>query len=1270
MNYRKVLLLLIVLAFHLSLISQDSIRTSCQISWQIDHYELESNEHLSQAIHFKDAIYKQGIFSIPAYQKRIVLPTDRGHAKVEVLNKEFDAIYLGEYEKLNLHSLPEKITSTISTGKTRDDRILNVSLHPLMYDFQTDTLYLLKKFDLNIRLKAVTPEMQSIRDYAENSVLATGNWYKIRLSENGIYKITYNDLTEMGLDVDAINPRNINVYGNGGGMLPESNDTPVYDDLMQNAIFVAGENDNSFDPGDYILFYGQAPGKWYFNPADNTFHENFNVYSDHTYYFITTDMGSGRRIETVDNNSMLSNISINNYNDFLFHKNDDVNILGTGRKWLEPLGNDEFKYSKTIEHLNTSFPVKVKANVVARSFESSSFKLIASGSTISQVLIQKVIEGSLNDFARSKVMNASFDPASNKIDLVLDYIRTHSSGTSWLDYLELNFIRELKQGKAQFLFRSTESVGTNRVAEFNIGEASANLRVWDVTDPIQPREIKGSYSGSTYRFKAETDVLKEFLAYDGSAFLKADFVEKVANQNLHGIPTPEMVVIAYPGFMNAAKRLADFHRNDENMNIFLCTPQEVYNEFSSGAQDVTAIRNFMKMLYDRSDGNEFKYLMLFGDASYDYKDRLPENTNFVPSWESVASYDMINSYVTDDYYGLLDEGEGLNIPVEELDLGIGRIPVRSSQEADAIVDKILHYAGNPENVMRPWRTWVSFIADDEDGNLHVRQAEELAEYVDMEVKNLNIDKIYLDSYTQESTPSGQRYPEVTEKLNNRMEQGALVVNYTGHGGELGLAHEQILSISDINNWTNYDNLPIFITATCEFARYDDPTRTSAGEYVFLNQQGGAIAMFTTARATYAGSNLALNKQFYRKAFEKIEGEYPRLGDILRMSKTAVSTGINKRKYVLLGDPALKMAYPLDSVITTEINGFEVSEVPDTLKALAEVNMKGTVYSCDGYKLEDFNGTVYTTVFDKASRLTTYGQDNNSTPKDFYLRKNIVYKGKTPAQHGEFEFTFIVPKDIAYNYGFGRISMYAAYQGKDGAGYNENIIVGGFSDINAPDTVGPQISLFMNDTSFIEGGITDQDPHLLAFLSDQSGINTVGNGIGHDITAVIDGQNETPYVLNDFYEADLGDYTNGSILYPFLNLPEGEHTLKLKVWDVYNNSSESEIDFVVVKSSDFRIEKLMNFPNPFAHETSFVFEHNQAGEELDVEIQIFSLQGRLVSKIKRKMVTGGYKSAPIKWEGNTVNGAKLKEGFYLYRLIVKNERGEVNEKTAKLILTNY
>jgi hypothetical protein len=702
------------------------------------------------------------------------------------------------------------------------------------------------------------------------------------------------------------------------------------------------------------------------------------------------------------------------------------------------------------------------------------------------------------------------------------------------------------------------------------------------------------------------------------------------------------------------------------MTVLVTDIRKVYNEFSSGAQDLTAIRDFMKMLYDNApDGQEPKYLLLFGDASFDYKDRIENNSNFIPTWEDDESLTIVYSIATDDFFGFLD-GPGDNI----LDVGIGRMPVQTIEQAVLGVDKIIHYATNSPIVMKDWRNTVCFVADDEDSNLHLEQAEEMAVFLDDTYSAYNMDKIYVDAFPQVSTPGGQRAPEVNKAINNRMNKGALVMNYTGHGGEVGWGHERFLEISDINSWANYDQMPIFITATCEFSRYDDPERVSAGEMVYLNTNGGAIAMFTTARATFGGSNFNLNTALFDILFEKDQGEWYRFGDLIRIAKNDGGVVDNDRKFILLGDPALKLAYPMLEVHTTKINGENVSTSPDTLRALSTITIEGEIR--DGTDLADsFNGTIFPIVFDKSSIITTLETDPTSDTTTFELQNNILYKGKAQVTGGKFSFTFIVPKDIAYQYGFGKISYYAEDDNKiDAHGYYRNVVVGGFNQAIEPDLTGPEVQLYMNDEAFVSGGITDQNPIMLAFASDESGINTVGTGIGHDIVAVLDGNTDKPIILNDFYEADLDSYTSGTIRYPFQNLEKGRHTLTLKVWDVFNNSGEAYIEFDVVSSENLVIESLVNYPNPFSNNTTFVISHNQQEESLDFSLMIFNLAGQVVRTFERSLVPTGYRTEAVTWDGTNENGGRVSDGMYLYRMSVKTEQGQTAFEDGKLILLNY
>jgi len=674
----------------------------------------------------------------------------------------------------------------------------------------------------------------------------------------------------------------------------------------------------------------------------------------------------------------------------------------------------------------------------------------------------------------------------------------------------------------------------------------------------------------------------------------------------------------------------------------------------------------MKMMYDKAGtGSEPKYLLLFGDASYDYKDRVQNNSNLIPSYESYESLNPVGTFVTDDYFVLLDdsEGQGAN---GALDVGVGRFPVQTVDQADAAVKKIEHYCSNSDTVKNDWRNVACFVAEDWDNNLHLGQADTLATHIERDYKEYNVDKIYVDAYKAISTPGGLRNPDVNAAITARVNKGALLISYTGHGGTLGWAHERVLEISDIQSWKNYDRMPVFVTATCEFSWFDDPGFVSAGEWVFLNPNGGGIALFTTTRPTYAGENFTLANNFFSNVFKKINGNYPRMGDLIVSAKNSTGSSANSRKFVLLGDPALQLDYPRYQVVTTAINGNTVTTLPDTLKALAQVTISGEIRDDNGSLMPGFNGTVFPTVFDKEEEITTLANVVGCSPTQFFLMKNPLFRGKIAVTNGQFSFSFIVPKDIAYKYGFGKISYYARDPETDANGFNENIIVGGMDSHKTSDDQGPVIQLYMNDKNFVPGGMTDQNPTLLAFVFDSSGINTVGSGIGHDITAVIDNDTRNSWILNDYYVSDLNTYKSGEISYPFFNLTDGSHQLLLRVWDVYNNSAEGSIDFMVVSSPQLALQNLMNFPNPFSDHTTFSFEYNHPNTFLDINLKIFTISGRLVKTLHQVINTTGYKSESIVWDGTGDDGSKISTGMYIYYLKVSLPDGSSELKSSKLV----
>jgi hypothetical protein len=1222
------------------------------------------------------------------------LPVGTGNTVAATLTDlRFEPLTAEEREAVGDRKLPESIEPSVSTYTERKRDFAQVSFFPLRKNPTTGQLEKVVEFKLQTReIASGIPKASSSDNFSPGSKLASGKWFKVAVSGDGMHRITYEQLQEMGMDVNSINPRHLTVFGNGGGMLPQPNNAFRHDDLVQNPIIVVGEEDGSFDPGDHIVFYAKGPHSWVRDQAAcGGFRHTFNIYDERGYYYVTADRGPAPRINSVSPPDGPVSHTVEHFVDHLFHERDLTNLIGSGRLWMGELF--DIQTSQTfdfgISNIRAGSVANLGVQVYARSLTSpTTFSVRVNNTQVGTMTVSSV-SGGYNRNAAGDFLCTPVQLNSGNSTVSLTYSKGgNPSAQGWLDYITIICTRDLRMAGPQMAFRDTASVGPNNIAEFRIAGASSSLRVWDVTDHTNPREMPLSVSGSLASFRAATDSLRQFIAFNGTSYLPVETIGEVQNQNLHGLVQADMVIVSHPDFLSEANRLADFHRSNQNnpLSVHVVTPEQIYNEFSSGAQDVTAIRDFMRMFYERSTGWEDmpRYLLLFGDASYDYKDRVAGNTNFVPSYQSVESLLPTTSFVSDDYFGLLDPNEGRWNPTDNdaLDIGIGRFPVDFPEEARGVVDKIIRYedinaniaeatslccAGGNVGVSPDWRNRITFVADDEDGNTHINQSDQLAVLVDTTYRDFNINKIYFDAYVQQSTPGGQRYPEVTRDINSDVNRGVLIMNYTGHGGEVGWAHERVLGLSDINNWTNADNLVAFVTATCEFARHDDPERVSAGELCLLVPDGGAIALFTTTRLVYSAPNFNLNRNFFFNLLKEQPWGEPTMGDVIRMTKVASGGSVNNRNFVLLGDPAQRLSYPLEQAVTVSVNGISVSEGIDTLSALQLVTVTGRLQTREGQPMTDFNGIIYPTVFDKPSVVSTLGNDPGSPVRNFELRNNILYKGKASVVNGEFSFQFMVPKDIAYNFGWGRISYYAEGMGINASGHFEDFVIGGSYAGAQGDDQGPTVRLFMNEESFVFGGTTDESPIMIALLVDSSGINTVGSGIGHDITTVHNGNTAATIVLNDFYEADLDSYQSGRVAYPFRNLPEGTHTLRFKAWDVHNNSSEAYTEFVVAESAEMALKHVLNYPNPFTTHTQFMFEHNQACNSLDVMVQVFTISGKLVKTIHRTIMTDGFRGDPIEWDGLDDYGQRIGRGVYVYNLRVTGPDGQKAQKTEKLVV---
>lgn len=1142
---------------------------------------------------------------------------------------------------------------------------------------------------LDVKIEAGGQPVLYQKDFVTNSVLqpGSGSWYKISVKKDGVYKIDKTFLESCGITIEGLNPQHINIYGNGDGKLPELNSLPRTDDLAKNAIHVQGESDGVFDDGDYILFYGWGPNRWIANGTAE-FDQDKNIYSDVSCYYININpTGTPLRISSIPESPGVATATVSSYTYFDIYENDIVNLVNGGQRWYGEEFDTELErvFNFTVPNIVTSGTATFKTAIATNAKSSAGTEQEYSVNNV--VLSSSSLPSVSSDYVQSTKTMTLTNPGAS-IPFKIKITRNSPSTVVYLDRIVLNTRRSLVFYGQQFNFRDFNSVGVGNISEFQIASMPTNSFVWDVTDRHMPKIVSGTFSGSTFSFQLETDTLREFTASNGINYLSPEFVGTVEYQNLHGLPQADYLIVTHKNFLTQANRLADLHRNN-GTTVHLVTTEQVYNEFSSGMLDVTAIRMFAKMFYDRGASqpdSRPKYLLLFGDGTFDPKNRVSNNNNFVPTYQMVNGENHIAALVTDDYYGMLDDSEGISAS-DMLDIGIGRLLISDNTMAKQQVDKIEHYMKNGSNLFSSattncncdatgqsstfgdWRLNYVQVADDEEGGYFITQdTEPQYAHVTLNHPEMNCDKLYLDAFTQVSTAGGQRYPDVFEAITNRVERGTLVINYVGHGGEVGLAEERVVTVPQIQSWANIDRLNVFVSATCEFTKFDDPGRVSAGEWASLNPNGGSIALMTTTRSVYFGVNTITGKRFFENVFTRDASFNPlSFGEIIRLTKNAAGASENKRSFTLIGDPALQIALPRMRIVTDSINGISPAVEMDTIRALSKMTIKGHIEDFNGNTLNNFNGIVAPSIFDKPKTQYTLGQDPDSPVLPFELQRNIVYKGQASVVNGKFEFEFVVPKDINFAFGPGKISYYGNNTQFDAAGEDKRFVIGGIDPNGINDAVGPEIDLFLNQENFVSGGITDETPILIAKIFDENGVNTVGNGIGHDLMAVIDGNTANPIILNDYYTADLDSYQSGSVRYNMPKLDKGAHTLTLKVWDVNNNSSQASLDFIVQEKADIALEHVLNYPNPFTTHTEFFFEHNQVCAELECQVQIYTVSGRLVKTINQLVNTQGFRSAGIPWDGKDDFGDQLAKGVYVYAIKVKSADGLVAEKIEKLVL---
>lgn len=1119
---------------------------------------------------------------------------------------------------------------------------------------------------------------ESFSLYGQNSVLSNGNWAKMAWTQDGLYKLTGNDLTALGFGAGPWPSDSVGVYSQFTGVLPERNGMVRPTDLAAVPVRIVDGGDGFFHASDVLYFYAYGPHRWDWNTITHRHDHVTNPYSDTAFGFITVQKG-GRRWSTAWAPPSAGARDVNRTLALSVHEKDQRNLIGSGREWFGEVFDYSLAHPVSIalplldaqSRVNVWFRAAVRASA-----PGTVFKITHNGQTIASGSVGTSSNIAGAEYAVSMLQNGIFQPGAGNLQIVMaEFDRSASpSATAFLDWVRVTADVPMGYQPGGLVIRNP--LDTGNVLRYSVSNPPSNGWILEITRGVPQRQIPHSLVGGQWVFLGATDSLRTFYVGKPEDALSPVLKGGISPQNLHSQEPFDYVIVSATPFLPAAERLAQFHRTNSRLRVKVVTPEIIYNEFSSGAQDITAIRDYMRHLYKSATTPEDRprYLLLFGDASYDYKDRVANKQNFVPIYESTASFSLYTSYCLDDYYGYLEDNEGYNQVYESLDIGIGRLPVNTLSEAEGIVTKIIGYVTD-STAFGPWRKRLVFVADDADlpweATFSATQ-EQLSDRVSTQFPLFDVSKVYSDAYLQTSTSGSQSYPGGREVLLRSVEQGNLVTTYLGHGGEVGWSSENILQMRDVKAFSNGFKCPLFVTITCEFSRYDDPMRTSAGEHLLINPKGGAIALLSTTRVVSAAEGSLMNDSIFGQLFYRTDGKFRRFGDIVRQSKNSVRYK-DKLRFALLGDPAVRLNVPEHTAVWDSLNGEAWEDQNDTVKALGRVVASGHMESLDGTFLSDFQGVAQVELLDKPIQRFTLLNDGQGQAIPFKIQENAAYRGKVSVRNGRFRVEFLVPLDIALNVGFGKLSLYAYNDTTDAAGQRSNVKMGGINPGAAADNTGPHVRVYIGDTLFQNGGIASENPVGLARIADPSGVNAVGNGIGHDILGALDGRWDQAVVLNGIYQTDVDAFTRGTVRWPYEGLAEGPHRFSVRAWDAYNNLGEGYIDFVVVKGDVLTLERLFVYPNPATEgPVTFGISHNQEGEELLVQLVVSSPSGQIVYTADWEGEAEGNRLEPIQWDLRSANGSVLPSGWYIFSVVVTHKATGIRAKAGErlVLLPNH
>ncbi|HMQ68687.1 MAG TPA: type IX secretion system sortase PorU [Ignavibacteria bacterium] len=1209
-------------------------------------------------------------------------------------------------------NFPGDLAGINTIGALRNRYIGNLNIYPLQYNpvtktlkkysylkvrvkFGTNPLYLKKSLSgeersyfNNIAINSPqaenwsTIEFNSVKDNGViNSVLQNGDFYKIEVKETGIYKLDKNLLQNAGINTAGINPKTIKIYGNGGAELPYDNMKFAPDDLLENRIYVEGENDGQFNDNDFILFYGRSPNDWEYDSINKTYRHVINHYSKVNYYWITYGGADGLRMQIQNSPNIQGLNPVSKFKDRLYEEPEVNNLGSTGLLWVSQRisVNESFSFNKELKGYIGGSNVNLRFRFGNGSFFPETWRLedLNSGFIMNQYVSQ-IYDGFshinlVNMNENINGVNYPLTPGKNSINFRAS-LRSQDGNSpnvaGYYDFMEVLYDRSFSADNNLLRFNSPDTNGT---MEFQINNFNTqDIKIFDVSDQTNVNLINPvSYSNGTVKFQSEINSgdPKEFYAM-GSAnyFSPVSISGRVPNQNLKGelAQGSSFFIISPKEFMSASNTLKA-QREKPGQNYLKTTVidiEEIYNEFSNGMQDPLAVRNFLKYAFNNFEERPV-YVAFMGDGSYDYKNIYNLYNGAVKNWilpvekNSLYSND-VDSYCSDDF--LVEINESYEAPggSSVSDFATGRIPVNTLEEANNYIEKVISYE-NPANFDK-WRQVATYIADDgwtteqangQEGSLHTDQCEDVSQNHSPDY--IKKQKIYIVNYPSEITPQGRRKPEVNKDIVKSWNEGRLVINYTGHGSTDLWAHEHIFERQvSIPQLTNKDKYPFITIASCDLARWDDPYNLSAAEQLVSIKDKGAIAISAAVRPVYSIPNAIYNNRLYDNLFLT-----DTLGLRLRMGKAIFNVKQqlhldNDLKFSYLGDPTLRLGVPQYRTKVDSINSTSGDSLFE-MKSLQKVKISGSILRTDSTFWSDYNGTI---------DLQIHDVDKNITYVDFGYTFNwktlggIIYNGKTNVTNGNWQIEFVVPRDISYSPGRGKIFSYFKNNMSDGIGYSNNFIMNGIDTNAVPDSTGPNVSIYMGSRNFRSGDLVNQNSRLIADFSDENGLNLTGT-IGHKIEAIINEDQNNKIDLTPFYQSS-NSYQNGSVEYDLQNLSDGHYKIEVKAWDTYNNFNSSFIEFDVRNNDQLALENVYNYPNPMKDQTSFIFEHN-LDETLNATINIYTVTGRLIKELNKSNIRDKFVS--LDWDGRDNDGDYIANGTYIYKLILNSEDGNYTKTTT-------